>query len=1566
MAKRLGKIIISEAFLPDQLTIKPFSTLGGHAGGKKYLYNGILFKLQTDWMSIYGGDFYAMKTGGLELKALMRYYGCKGLHVPLMAVIDYRGFRLVAESFLPINKNTLAHGSSDGGRTIVDTNDELRERMKEAAKQLNIKGHLCGRDPNSRKFIYGPTDIEAHVGLDKKFYVIDFARVFPPTAEEDVKKTFLYKVFRPEFVKKYPIPLLSDAFSPFLKGDPKEHEYNMEVKEATNYLFETTIPNFARWLQEYYPSLEIEQNPGVLTELIHREGINCRYLGMVRQHVSKSMIQLRNFLLMEMIARTIKNQLREQMRNLVRNKFDPVDDPFSTLVLEHFNKVLQWHNDSGVFWTQMKQELEKYFKYSLDLTEKKTDFHLENCVDYYFLFRRIQHLTGIRLTRQVQNELKTNPRSVKLVIPDIKKVSVTVKRMNIISLAEGTALAIQAMDAMDEMSESSSHHDRLFRLAMSKFEQAIRSTPDNTSMLCQYAQVLTSLALRKARAGEECFIYFDKAFQKYNLARDLSGLIELGNSIQSLRDSDSIWREATKLFNLAMKCYEEVIKSNDQCGQAYTAYGDLLVFLARKQNDIKTYHRAGKYYRQAVLCASNSVPNLQWIASWHTQLSDLDLVLAIEALKDQKSTNVNVFDANKLFKKELLTNKCIIESAKNMRSSLKTFVLSNCPIGDDSLQAIAKFCSKATTIILSGCTKITDTGIGHLVNQNITFLDISGCSNLSSLSLKYIAAKCSKLNYLNIANCNFQPDFINFFSHLSFKNLKHLDISGHRFQHEAFCRAFALQDLSALHVLIMRSCRDINDSCLTLIAKTAHNLRHLCVSQCSELTDDGLYFIAQNCNELTHLDISHCEKLTSRTLGFFGTFQTSLEETIFDGCPRLYQDKKNFHFFMQNHIKLKKISLKNIPIDNEALSSICNNCPSLIEIDLEATSPSSLGLELLGQRNIRLSKVNLTTCSVTDTVLMQLVKTSASTLTELYCTGCYHITDYGASVISVCSKLTHLSLAQCFKLNKDSIVKICSGCRKLKWLNLSECKYLTDETIEVIADHLHSLEYLNISKCVLITTVAPLVQGCPRLSELILQKCDYISDEAIIALGNCQNLRILDIVGCRLVTDAVFIHLECCPFLEEIRIGMNKMPKGELTTLTELTKTKPHLRVITGAAAQTMPILSTSNELLFPRNSTSSNVTNSNQTSLSQTTQDNVRSKCAIRALMRDLKEIEKNPLPLVSALPVEDNMFIWHCNLKGPEGTPYAGAIFHIQLTFPPSYPSTPPSATIFTPLPHPHVHQDKICLDILSDFQNYFENDRIKGSIGWSAAYTVQTILVQLQAFLMEYKEGESDKPLSKYLSKIPEAISVAQQFQCRMCPHHFNNPWPPLISETKPPAVVTEVDIIREELKCFYSRVSFTEDILGIGINIKRNKKTGAIEEMMSPLDLLSYTAFKEGVRETVYGEHRGKQSFTHWLPLWINKEHGEKAKPLIMQAISEIATDKPNLFEPLLVFQVLPKLMNTMIVMVMQGRLIVSLKALEGYLAFVRLLIMFVKEYPELLHRANKIVRDFIECEDNRSD
>jgi hypothetical protein len=56
-----------------------------------------------------------------------------------MAVVDWRGFRLVAMSLLPIGGQSLVYGSSDGGVTVLAENPEFNELMKEAAKKLNIK-----------------------------------------------------------------------------------------------------------------------------------------------------------------------------------------------------------------------------------------------------------------------------------------------------------------------------------------------------------------------------------------------------------------------------------------------------------------------------------------------------------------------------------------------------------------------------------------------------------------------------------------------------------------------------------------------------------------------------------------------------------------------------------------------------------------------------------------------------------------------------------------------------------------------------------------------------------------------------------------------------------------------------------------------------------------------------------------------------------------------------------------------------------------------------------------------------------------------------------------------------------------------------------------------------------------------------------------------------------------------------------------------------------------------------------------------------------------------------------
>ena len=64
---------------------------------------------------------------------------------------------------------------------------------------------------------------------------------------------------------------------------------------------------------------------------------------------------------------------------------------------------------------------------------------------------------------------------------------------------------------MEALAEAGSqHHDRLFRFAMSKFDSAILSTPDNTHMLNHYAHVLKKVAILKTNAGQSPLLIFMK------------------------------------------------------------------------------------------------------------------------------------------------------------------------------------------------------------------------------------------------------------------------------------------------------------------------------------------------------------------------------------------------------------------------------------------------------------------------------------------------------------------------------------------------------------------------------------------------------------------------------------------------------------------------------------------------------------------------------------------------------------------------------------------------------------------------------------------------------------------------------------------------------------------------------------------------------------------------------------------------------------------------------------------------------------------------------------------------
>lgn len=364
VATRHGKTIISEAFIPVGLTrtIPPISA-GGLAGGLKYAKDGIFFKFAVDNNRIYGGDHHqAMKAAGHELKGLCAYMNCQlpGLLVPLMALIDYRGFRLIATSELPIaGESTLVYGSCDGGVEVYCRDAIMSSLMQQAGAILNLKGHYSG----SRKsaFIYGPCDLEGHVTKDNGMYVIiDTARTFPPEKPIGGQQgVHLTRLLRPELVRSNKVPLSSDSFTSFGANDSSQDVHNKEVEQAQQRLLCEIIPNFVlamnqrvkRIMQANPPSLLELEDQLMLVESMHREvlcvflesiggfgglmdlgcnifqqGINVRYLpALKRTDVHGLERPFTTIINTEILARRAKNRLRAY--------------PFSTTTIAQFRKI---------------------------------------------------------------------------------------------------------------------------------------------------------------------------------------------------------------------------------------------------------------------------------------------------------------------------------------------------------------------------------------------------------------------------------------------------------------------------------------------------------------------------------------------------------------------------------------------------------------------------------------------------------------------------------------------------------------------------------------------------------------------------------------------------------------------------------------------------------------------------------------------------------------------------------------------------------------------------------------------------------------------------------------------------------------------------------------------------------------------------------------------------------------------------------------------------------------------------------------------------------------------------
>lgn len=347
-------VLLHEHRLPPYLRSIPIveeikghgrSDIGGRGdNGIHYIYeiHNVRYEVCEDFHGLFNGcDEYAMKMGGKERLHSLEFFKsrARGLLIPLVATVDFHGFRVIASSKLSCEKIIFneegevrkisidcVHGVQRSGDNFLNKSKIFQNMMKPVAMRLNFAEHAVKglKDIGiSHTSVSADLQVFKYGNTDDRFVATNFWKCYPPEMPSETPHlprvprdhSIFWRFLRPEFLRNYPHALSPDAadlISRDLKKQPEEYE---QLLAASRYLVDDVLMDLAEFLISRDYVLPVSEGLGIdFSKDFHSRGIGIRHMGLIRSYFWRELPGLVHLHFHDAFVHTTKD-LREEIQH---------------------------------------------------------------------------------------------------------------------------------------------------------------------------------------------------------------------------------------------------------------------------------------------------------------------------------------------------------------------------------------------------------------------------------------------------------------------------------------------------------------------------------------------------------------------------------------------------------------------------------------------------------------------------------------------------------------------------------------------------------------------------------------------------------------------------------------------------------------------------------------------------------------------------------------------------------------------------------------------------------------------------------------------------------------------------------------------------------------------------------------------------------------------------------------------------------------------------------------------------------------------------------------------------